>query len=121
MKDKVIIGILLLLLSVACDKYNSTIEGYVFYEDEGNLYKAKDAIVYKQVVQKEDTINIVATSCDSNGCFLFDNTTKGTWRLKGKIVLDSVIYEGCSSVFTTKGTDKVVVPDIVLQPISTND
>ena len=108
MKDKFIIGILLLLL-VACDKYNSTIEG------------APNAIVYKQVVQKEDTINIIATSCDSNGCFLFDNTTKGTWRLKGKIVLDSAIYEGCSSVFTTKGTDKVVVPDIVLQLVSTND
>ncbi len=120
MKDKFIIGILLLLL-VACDKYNSTIEGSVLYEQEKNLYKAPNAIVYKQVVQKEDTINIIATSCDSNGCFLFDNTTKGTWRLKGKIVLDSAIYEGCSSVFTTKGTDKVVVPDIVLQLVSTND
>ncbi len=109
--------VLVLLLLTACDKYNSTIEGRVYYEDNGNNYKAQEAIVYKQSINKEDTINIVATSCDTNGYYLFDNTTKGTWRLCGKLTTDSTIYIGHSSVFTTNGTDQIVVPDIVLQLI----
>ncbi len=104
----------LLLISIfvlsACDKYNSKITGKVFYTDVNDniTYPAAGAVVSKMIMESDNSLTpMVAVVADANGEFLFDNTTKGSWILSGRLEKDSITYLGLSENFTTSGENQV--------------
>ena len=97
------------LLFIGCDKYESTINGTATYlnVDNDTVYPASYAVISKMMKEKDSLVLVTSVIADTNGIFLFDHTTKGTWILKAKLQLnDSVSYIGFSDEFSTNGTDK---------------
>jgi uncharacterized lipoprotein YehR (DUF1307 family) len=117
------ISVLLLLLMIvglnACDKYESKITGKVNYIDVNGRksYPAAGAIITKMSVEGDNLYSVVSVIADTNGEFLFEHTTKGSWQLSGKKVgIDSTLYTGSSEIFTTNGENQVE-QILLLQPV----
>ena len=97
------------MLLTACDKYESSISGTITYinEDDGITYPADYALVTKMAVEGDSLRPMVAVRTNTNGEYLHEHNTKGTWKLNVTFEKDSVIYVGLSEEFTTNGLDKI--------------
>lgn len=109
--------IILTLLFIACDKYESTISGTITYLDTNDnvIYPASWAVVSKMEMKNDSLVMVTSVRCDTNGYYSFEHSTVGTWILKGKLYVDdTVMYTGFSDEFSTSGTDKIE-KDILLK------
>ena len=93
----------------ACDKYESTISGTITYinPDDSISYPADYALVSKMTMKGDSLQSMVAVRTDSEGNYLFEHNTKGTWILSVQFEKDSITYFGLSDEFTTNGLDKI--------------
>jgi hypothetical protein len=106
------------VILIACDKYESKIIGKVNYRDvnDNKKYPAAGAIITKIAVAGDSLRSIVSVVANENGEFLFDRTTKGSWKLSGKFEKDTVQYVGLSEHFTTNGINQIE-QFILLEPV----
>jgi hypothetical protein len=103
---------------LACNKYDSKIIGkvnYIAIHDNKN-YPAAGAIVTKIAVTGDSLRSVVSVVANENGEFLFDQTTKGSWKLSGKFEKDTILYFGLSEQFSTNGINQIE-QIILLEPI----
>ena len=101
----------------ACDKYEGEISGEVVYTDMyGTQQVAAGAIMSKVQLKGGNETVVAKQETDSNGRYVFDYTTKGSWKVKGRLEMDSLVYEGVSETVTINGTRKEV-RDLVLLPV----
>ena len=101
----------------ACDKYEGEISGDVVYKDAaGDTHIAAGAIVSKIQLNGEKETTVAKEKTDTNGHYLFTYTIKGSWKIAGRLEIDSLVYEGVSEVVTINGTNKEV-RNMVLVPV----
>jgi hypothetical protein len=110
----------------ACDKYESKITGKVNYIDANDnmIYPASGAVVIKMAVDGDSIYPIVGVRANENGEFLFEHTTKGSWKLSGKFEKDTVFYFGLSESFTTNGNNHIeqtILLEPVYEPVNEDD
>ncbi|MDR1459175.1 MAG: hypothetical protein LBI60_03070 [Bacteroidales bacterium] len=108
---------------MACDKYDSKISGKANYIDKNNntSYPASGAVITKMTLKGDSLYPVVAVVADGNGEFLFEHTTKGSWRLSGKLEKDSIFYFGFSEDFTTNGNNHIEQTILLEPPINEDD
>jgi hypothetical protein len=109
------------MIFVACDKYDSKISGKARYIDKNNTsYPAAGAVITKMTIKGDSLYAVVAVVADENGEFLFEHTTKGSWKLNGKVEKDSILYFGLSEDFSTNGANHIE-QTILLEPVISED
>ncbi|MDR2407365.1 MAG: hypothetical protein LBE13_04535 [Bacteroidales bacterium] len=106
------------VILIACDKYDSKIIGKVNYIDvnDNRNYPAAGAIITKMAVDGDSLRSVASVVANENGEFLFDHTTKGSWKLSGKIEKDTILYWGLSEQFSTNGSNQIE-QIILLEPV----
>jgi hypothetical protein len=107
---------------MACDKYDSKISGRASYINKNNntTYPAAGAIITKMTLKGDSLYPVIAVIADDNGEFLFEHTTKGSWKLNGKVEKDSIFYFGISDEFSTNGANHIE-QTILLEAVISED
>lgn len=103
----------------ACERYEGTISGNVVFMENGMEYPAIDAVITKIELKGATEIVIAKEKTDSTGNYVLSHIAKGSWKITGRLEIDSLIYEGASDVIVIDGANKEK-QNLVLQPITTN-
>ena len=101
---------------LSCEKYEGTICGNVVYMNDGELEIAVDAIITKIKIDGETEMMIAKEKTDTNGYYVLNYLTKGSWKIIGRLEIDSVVYEAVSEVIVIDGASKKE-QNMVLLPI----
>ena len=104
------------LLLFACEKYEGTIKGQVVYVENGAELPAVDAIITKIQLKGSTEIVVAKEKTDTCGNYTLNHTAKGSWKLIGRLEMDSLVYEGVSDVVEINGANEEV-RKLVLLPI----
>jgi len=103
------------LLFCACEKYEGTISGNVVFMEDGRTYPAVDAIITKMKVKGAKEIAVAKGKTDTCGNYVLNHVSKGSWKVVGRLEIDSLVYEGESDVIEIDGNKEVV--NLVLMPV----
>ncbi|MCL2131956.1 MAG: hypothetical protein FWH36_05840 [Lentimicrobiaceae bacterium] len=104
------------LLFFACEKYEGTISGNVVFVEDGVEYTAVDAVITKIELKGSREVIVAKEKTDTLGNYVLNYTAKGSWKVSGRLEIDSLVYEGSTDVITIDGTNKEE-QNIVLMPI----
>ena len=104
------------LLFFSCEKYEGTISGNVVFMEDGIEYPAVNAIITKIQLKDATEIVVAKEKTDTIGNYVLNHTAKGSWKVIGRLEMDSLVYEGSSDVITIDGNNKEGV-NLVLMPI----
>jgi hypothetical protein len=114
-KSRLVVIFIGCLLFVACEKFQGTISGKVVYVEDGTEYAAVDAVITKIELKGDKEIVVAKEKTDSIGNYVLNFTAKGSWKIRGWLELDSLVYEGSSDAINIVGTNKEEV-NLVLFP-----
>ena len=104
-------------LFYACEKYEGTISGKVVFVENGVEYPAVDAVITKIELKGDAEIVVAKEKTDTLGNYVLSHTANGSWKVSGRLEIDSVVYEGSSKVIVIDGA-KNEVQNLVLLPIN---
>ena len=119
MQDKrlfVVIYVVCALLLFACEKYEGTINGRVVYVEDGVEQPAVDAVITKVQVKGNAEIVVAVEKTDTCGNYTLSHVSKGSWKIIGRLEIDSLVYEAVSEAIVIDGANKEV-QNLVLLPI----
>jgi hypothetical protein len=119
MRDRrsfVVICAVCALLFFACEEYEGTISGNVVYMKNGVAEVAVDEIITKIQLKGGAEIVVAKEKTDTCGNYVLNHTAKGSWKVIGRLEIDSIVYEGTSDVIAVDGAEKSV-QNLVLKPI----
>ena len=103
-----------LLCVFACEKYEGTISGNVVYVEEGISDVAVNAVITKIEVKGERETVVAKEKTDTLGNYALEYTTTGSWKVTGRLEIDSLVYEGVSEVVKIDETNKTARLNLVL-------
>jgi len=112
----VVVCVVCSLFFLACERYEGTISGNVVYRENGVEYVAVDAIITKMQLKRETEILVAKEKTDTAGNYVMNHITKGTWKVIGRLEIDSLVYEGFTDAIVIDGANNEV-QNLVLLPI----